>query len=176
MSDATRRQWPAALLFLAGSIKAGLAMEDALALLRREAPEPLKSHLADRERGLARWAPFVARVERLMEGDELALPRAALLFAHRAGGQAAPVLEQCAQTLQIQLETEARLRALTAQNRLSAWVVGLAPTGLLAAFALFAPDYIAPLFQTGQGAAALALAAVLVALGLTLVSRMARLE
>lgn len=170
------RQWPAALLFLSGALKAGLTIDDALALLAKEAPEPLRSRLVSAEARAGSSASLKERLGISLPGDALALPRAALLFSQRAGGQAAPLLEQCAQTLQAKLESEDRLRALTAQNRASAWIVGLMPAALLAIFALFAPDYAAPLFQTRRGNAAVLLAAAMVAAGLSVVKRMSRLE
>ncbi len=173
--DLVRRQWPAALLFLAGSLKAGLTIDAALVLLASEAPEPLKSRLVKACANKTHLPPAL-RIQQIVNGDGLTLPRAALLFSQRAGGQAAPVLEQCAQTLQSSMEMEERLRALTAQNRTSAWIVSLVPFGVLLFFSLFAPDYIAPLFQTRTGLSVLAIAAALVTVGLMLVRRLARLE
>lgn len=170
-----RRQWPAALLFLAGGLKSGLTIDGALTLLLREAPEPLRSQL-NHAVGPSGALPLAVRVRQAIDGPDLALPRAALLLSHRAGGKSAPVLERCARTLQAAIEMEDRLRALTAQNRISAGIIAVVPFALLMFFTLVAPDYVAPLFKTRAGTAVLVGVGVMITAGLALVRRMARLE
>jgi tight adherence protein B len=170
-----RDQWPSLLLFLSGSLRAGLSLEQALDSLRDEAPEPLKSALAPRMTAAA-WAPVDERVRRLLPEPDLALARAALLLTHRAGGQTAALLDRAAQALQTKNEMEDRARALSAQGRASAWIVGLTPAAALLGFSAFAPDYAAPLFTTKAGLLTLFVATVMVVCGLMLVQRMVRVE
>lgn len=170
--------WPTVLLFLSGAIKAGLTLDEALTLLEKEAPESLRNVIrrggSRTDRG--RHDGFSQRVERMLPGPDLALARVALMLSHDVGGQAAPLLDQCAQNLQMKLELSERLKALTAQGKVSAWVVGLTPLGLFAGFVLCGGDYMDPLFHSPKGWMILGLALMLVVTGLFLVHRLVKLE
>jgi len=149
---ATRRerptavQWAQALLFLAGAMKAGSTLDDALRLLSERAPPALRRRIQ-----ATRWNEALsprARVERLLDGDDTAFARATLLMFLDSGGRIGRVLETAAATLQTKGEAEERVRALTAQARASAWVVGLSPFALVAAMHLLSADLVSPLFVT----------------------------
>ncbi len=171
-----RDQWPTALVFVAGALKAGLSIEQAFEALRVEAPEPLKSVLNQRIDETWEWMPPNARVDTLFAEPDLALARAALILTRETGGQTARLLERSANALRIKNEIEDRASALSAQGRASAWVVGLTPPGILVLFGVFSPDYLAPLFTTRIGFMVLGVVAVLILIGLMLVHRLARVE
>ena len=176
-SKGIERQWPGALLFLAGALKTGLSLEQALEALMTETPEPLKSQLQLRMGARsAALMPLETQIKRLFAGSSLTLVRAGLLMAHQSGGQAGRLLETCAALLQQKLEMQDRSKALSAQSTASAWVVGLSPFGIIGLFSIFSPDYMEPLFDTRAGQMVLCLVCVLVLVGLWLVHRMARVE
>jgi len=168
------RQWPQALLFLAGAVSAGATLDDAFDHLAREAPEPLRTQVARGAR--ASSLTTEARILRTFDDPGLRFARAALLLYLRTGGRVGRLLETTAAVLQERVESEERVRALTAQGRVSAWIVALTPFGLIGAMSLLAPDMAAPLFTTGIGRLVLAAASALVMLGLFLAQRMARVD
>lgn len=169
-------QWSAALLFLAGALKTGLSLEQALAAFVNESPEPLRSQLKMRLGAHSNSLSLQKKIEKLFEGPELTLARAALLLSHQSGGKTGRILEICAEQLQEQLEMREKISVLTAQSVASAWVVGLSPFGLLVLMSFFSPDYIAPLFNTRPGMLVLGLVVLLVSVGLYLVQKMARVD
>jgi tight adherence protein B len=75
----------------------------------------------------------------------------ALVTAHGLGGGAAAALDGLAASLRDEQAARAEARALSAQARTSAWVVGLAPLGYLAVSALMAPDSITVLVGSAYG-------------------------
>ena len=168
------RQWPQALLFLAGAVSAGATLDDAFDHLAREAPEPLRSQVRRASRASALTTE--SRLRQVMEDPGLRFARAALLLYLQTGGRVARLLETTAAVLQERVESEARVRALTAQGRVSAWIVALTPFALLIAMALLAPDMTAPLLRTPVGRLVLGAASVLVGLGLFLSQRLARVD
>lgn len=93
---------------------------------------------------LASWADEVATPEARLVAAMLGLQR-------RTGGTLAGTLEGLGGALRRRLESEADLRALTAQARLSARIVGLLPIGFLAfLLTVSGPDLVA-VFRTPAG-------------------------
>lgn len=93
---------------------------------------------------LAAWAEEVSTPEARLVAAMVGLQR-------RTGGMLARTLEELGGALRRRLEAEADLRALTAQARLSAWIVGLLPIGFLAFLLLVSgPDLVA-VFRTPAG-------------------------
>jgi tight adherence protein B len=168
------RQWPPALLFVSGAVSAGATLDDAFDHLSREAPEPLRSQVLRGARSAALTTE--SRILRTLADPRLRFARAALVLYLQTGGRVGRLLDTTAAVLQERVESEARVSALTAQGRVSAWIVAVTPFGLIGAMALLAPDMAAPLFTTLIGRFVLLGASVLVGLGLVLTQRMARVE
>lgn len=170
----TPLEWAQALMFLAGAIRAGAALDDALRLLAERAPRALRRRIA-----ATGWSGALspsARVERMMAGDDTAFARAALLMFLESGGRIGRVLETAAATLQARGEAEERVRALTAQARASAWIVGLSPFALTGLMWFLSPDLMAPMFAGAVGRIVLAGGFALALAGLWLACRLARVE
>jgi tight adherence protein B len=104
------------------------------------------------------------------------LARAALLICHDAGGKAAALLETSARLLRQKLEMQEKVKTLTAEGRLSAWVVGLSPFGLIAAFQLLSPEYLVPFFSSRSGFLIFFSIVLLVATGLFFVHQVVKVE
>ncbi|MCG3205027.1 MAG: hypothetical protein KCHDKBKB_01744 [Elusimicrobia bacterium] len=158
---------PALLFFIAGGLKAGLTLEKIMDVLDQEGGRYEK-----KQDGKS----LEERLNQLMPGSEFTLAKTTLLITQEMGGQAVPLLEECAQILQTNKEFKDRLKSLTAQGRVSAWVVGLTPVGLLMGYACFVPEYLQVMFQSSLGWALILLSSVSIGVGLTLVQRMAQLK
>ena len=68
------------------------------------------------------------------------------------------------------------MAVLTAQGRLSGWVVGSMPVVLLGVMALVDPAFVRPLLATAVGWAMLAAAVVLEGLGIFMIRAIVRVE
>jgi len=75
----------------------------------------------------------------------------ALALTAAVGGRAADALEALGSSLRDRLVVVAEARALSAQARYSAWVIGVAPLGYLAASAVIDPRSVHALVGTGAG-------------------------
>ena len=87
--------------------------------------------------------------ERRAVGVEVAA--GALALSATVGGPAADALDGLASSLRDRLSVLAEARALSAQARYSAWVIGLAPVGYLVSTAVVDPRSVGVLFGTGSG-------------------------
>jgi tight adherence protein B len=161
-------QLPDNLQVLASAIRAGHSFVGALSVVAEEAPEParseFKSVVADEQLGVPLEDALQVVVERMANRD---LEQVALVAAlqRQRGANAAEVLERVAETIRGRAELRRMVQTLTAQGRMSRWIVTALPVLLLAAISALNPGYVAPLFSTGTGRALLFFAAILVVLG-----------
>jgi len=87
--------------------------------------------------------------ERSAAGVEAAA--GALALSSIVGGRAADALDALASSLRDRFAVAAEARALSAQGRYSAWVIGVAPVGYLACSAVVDPRSVHSLFGTAGG-------------------------
>ncbi len=80
----------------------------------------------------------------------------AMRIANETGGGLAETLERTAHTIRSRLQMEGKIRALTAQGKLQAWVVGLLPLVLMAVLNKMEPEAMGMLWHTRMGWATLA--------------------
>jgi tight adherence protein B len=161
-------QLPAHLEELASAMRAGHALVPGLNAMVKSAAEPSRREwsrvLADEQLGmpLDRSLSSLATRMNCTDVEHVALVAA---MHRRTGGNMAEVLDRLAEGVRERAELRRELRALTAQVRLSRWVVTCLPPALLAAISAIDPSFMRPLFHSSGGIVVLAIAAVLVVLG-----------
>jgi tight adherence protein B len=177
--SAVRQQLAGALLTMSTSVRAGLSLSQALASAGERIPAPLGGELARVSGELA----LGGTMESALRGLEARIPipemqmlAAGLELARTTGASLAPLLDRLAETLREREQLRGQLRAMTAQGRLSGWVVGLVPAALLALMGLIDPGFVRPLFVTPAGWMMLGTAAVLEGLGALAIRAVMRVE
>jgi tight adherence protein B len=101
---------------------------------------------------------------------------AAMRIANETGGGLAETLERTAATLRSQHAMELKIRALTAQGKLQAWVVGLLPVFLLGVLTRLEPDAMAQLWTTRLGWGVLVSVLVMEFIGVVLIRRIVAID
>ena len=145
----------AAVATLAAQVRAGGSVEAAFDAVGRELDGKVGIACRGLAERLAFGEPFGEALDRWaddVDTSDAALLATTLRMHRRAGGSLAPVLEELARTMRERLEVEAELRALTAQGRMSAWIVGSLPIGFLAFLTLLTGTSIVATFATPLGA------------------------
>ncbi|MBR8657804.1 type II secretion system F family protein, partial [Achromobacter sp. Marseille-Q0513] len=142
-----------------------------------EAPLSQELGLLLREQRLGiPWDEALARLEQRVPSEATALTAAALRIATRSGGNLAEALDRIADTLRARSQLQARLRALTSQGRMQAWIVGALPVLLLAVLYQLEPAIMSLLWRTPAGWGVLALLVALEAAGVVLIRRIVRVD
>ena len=142
------------LQVIASAMRAGQSFGAALAVAVKDAAEPAKTEfqrvVADERLGVPVETSLGTVVERMDNRD---LHQVALVAAlqREAGSNAAEVLDRVADTIRDRVSLRRLISSLTAQGRLSRWVVSLVPVGLVMYLSLAAPDYLEPLLKTTTG-------------------------
>ena len=167
------------LQVIASAMRAGQSFGSAIAVAVEDAPEPARREfqrvVADERLGTPLETSLGGVVERMDNRD---LHQVALVAAmqRQAGGNAAEVLDRVADTIRERVALRRLISTLTAQGRLSRWVVSLVPVALIMFIGLTTPDYLDPLLKTGTGNALLVVAAVMGISGSLVMKRIADIK
>ena len=172
-------QLPDNLQVLASSLRAGHGLASALAVVVADTPEPARSEferaLDDERLGVPLEDALNAVAARMASSD---LSQVALVVTlHReTGGNTAEVLDHVHNTLRERAELRRMVRALTAEGRMTRWVLTALPVAMAGFIVLVNRPYLAPLLDTGGGRALLLLAAAMVAAGSMVIKRIVEIE
>ena len=96
---------------------------------------------------------------------------AAINTSMETGGNITEVLSSILDTIRKREELGREVKSLTSQGVMSGIIVGLLPVFLIIIISFMDPSYIAPLFNTGIGLAALAVAATMEITGAVLIAK-----
>lgn len=174
-----RAQLPEGLGTLSTSVRAGLSLPQALAQGAESVAAPLGEELGRITRETALGGTLEAALEsfeRRAPLPEVQLLVAALKLARSTGGSLAPLLDQLTETLRERERLRGHVRTLTAQGRLSGWVVGLMPVALLGIVSVVDPEFLAPLVRTPAGLMLLGSAVALELIGAFAIRAVVRVE
>jgi tight adherence protein B len=172
-------QLPDAVMLIAGALRAGSSLPQAISQAARELPAPSgrEFDLVVREQRLGVGLDAsMSHLERRAPLEEVTLFAAAVRISQETGGNLAETLERLADTLRRKAALEGRIDALTAQGRLQGWVMALLPLAVAGALFLIEPQAMRPLFSTWQGWGVCALVLVLEGLGLHVIRRIVNID
>jgi tight adherence protein B len=167
------------LQVIASAMRAGQSFAGALAVAVADAPQPAKREfervVSDERLGVPLEESLGMVVERMENRD---LHQVALVAAlqREAGGNSAEVLDRVADTIRERVALRRLISSLTAQGRLSRWVVSLVPVGLVMYLTLVRPTYLDPLLKTTPGNVLLALAIAMGVSGSLIIKRIVEIK
>jgi tight adherence protein B len=172
-------QLPDTLQLLAGSLQAGYSLQQAISTLVNEADPPISTefHRVLAEHSLGR--PLEDSLEdmgRRLDSKDFAWVVMAIRVQHDVGGNLAELLSTVATTLRERDRLRRQVRALSAEGRLSGWILGLLPLVFAIYLSLVRPEYLSPLVGTPLGWLLLGAALVLYVSGAIWMTRVVRVE
>lgn len=167
-------QLPDNLQVLASALRAGHSFIGALSVVVNDAPEPAKSEfqrvIADEQLGVPVDQALRVVVER-MDNRELEQVALVASMQRESGGNTAEVLDRVTETIRERFELRRNVKTLTAQGRMSRWVLTALPISLFAFISLVNPTYMHVLTQSVAGKVLLVLAAISVTAGSLIIKR-----
>ncbi len=100
----------------------------------------------------------------------------AILVQKESGGNLAEILEQIAKVIRGRFRFQRRVRTLSAEGRMSAWILALIPLVLVVAMTLGNPEYLPMLWDDPIGKKLAIFAVVWGAIGVFFIRRIIRIE
>ena len=143
-----------------------------------EAEAPLSEEFARVVSETRLGDPVVDAIERMarrLQIRDLQWVVQAIRIQQSVGGKLADLLHTLADFIRAREEVRREILALTAEGRISAWVLAALPIFLFFAIQVISPGYMQPLFQ-GWGLMVLAGTAGMVVAGVALIFKMVRIE
>jgi tight adherence protein B len=153
-----RQALPGYLQDLASAIRVGRSLVGALTVVAESADEPTKSELERAVTDEALGRPLDTSLEAVaarMEASDLDQVAIIAALNRRSGSNVAEALDRVAEGARERQDLKREVKALTAQAKMSSWVLTALPGLLLIGLAVLSPMYAHPLFHTTMGIVAL---------------------
>ena len=147
-------QLPEACDFIARALRAGHSLGNVLQMAGAELPEPLSGELravhAEVNYGVPLHDALHGMADRIPLTD-LRYMVVAIVIQRESGGNLAEILHNISHIVRERLKLVARVRVLSAEGRMSAWILGLLPFCVGAAMSISSPGYIRLLWTDPVG-------------------------
>jgi tight adherence protein B len=173
------QQLPEALELLINALKAGYSLQSAIEFAGRETAAPLGPELVrfhDESRlGIDVRTALVALQERIGTEDARMFVTS-LLLQRETGGNLTELLNNIATLVRQRLAFRGQVETLTAEPKLSAYILTALPFVVAGAISIMSPGYMTPLLQTGLGHTLIAYSLASMALGFLIMMRIADLD
>ena len=148
--NAFNKSLPDTITLVANALRAGSSFLQAIELVVRESRPPVSTEFGRVIREVNLGLPFDQAMEnmvRRVKSDDFELMATAIAIQHQVGGNLAEILDSIAFTIRERVRIKGEIRTLTAQQRLSGYVVGLLPFGLAGFIFLAAPTFFNPMWD-----------------------------
>jgi tight adherence protein B len=134
-----------ALLIIANSLRAGFSFLQAMDLVSREMSDPISSELQTSLREMNYGTPTEEALNNLSDrvgSDDLDLVITAILIQRQVGGNLAEVLQNIHSTIQDRVRIKQEIKTLTAQGRISGFIIAALPIFIALAISVLNPAYM----------------------------------
>ena len=166
--NAFNKNLPDTITLIGNALRAGSSFLQAIELVVRESRPPISTEFSRVIREVNLGLPFETALEnmvRRVRSDDLELMATAISIQHTVGGNLAEILDSIAFTIRERVRIKGEIRTLTAQQRLSGYVVGLLPIALAGFLFLAAPHFMDPMFANPPEVLGLPAGVVILAFG-----------
>lgn len=138
------------ITLIANALRSGSSFLQAIEMVVRETQPPISTEFGRVIREVNLGLPFeqaLANLTRRVRSDDLELMGTAITIQHQVGGNLAEILDSIAFTIRERVRIKGEIKSLTAQVRMSGYVVGFLPVGLVGILMVIAPKFMDPMFQ-----------------------------
>lgn len=167
------------LEIVASSLGSGFGFVQSVELAAREQRDPIAGELTQCIREINLGASTDEALLRLVEraGDaDLELAVDAVVIQRRVGGDLSEVLGNIARMIRERIRIRGEIKTLTAQARMSSWMIGLLPLALAAVMAMLQPEQMRLLIDHPVGRLMVGTAGAMEIIGFMLIRRVANIE
>jgi tight adherence protein B len=184
--SAFNKALPDTITLIANALRAGSSFLQAVELVVRESRPPISTEFGRVIREVNLGLSFEVALEnmvRRVRSDDLELMATAIAIQHQVGGNLAEILDSIAFTIRERVRIKGEIRTLTAQQRMSGYVVGGLPIVLALFIYVVAPNFFTPMFQKPPevigiptGVILIGVAGVMMAIGFVFIRKIVDIE
>ncbi len=172
-------QLPEAADFLARALRAGHSFANVLQMAGEELPEPLSGEFKFAHEEINYGVPMNEALHNLaarVPVTDLRYMVIAVLIQRESGGNLAELLGSIGHIIRGRLKLLGRVRVLSAEGKMSAWILGLMPVVMMAVMSVVNPGYISVLWTDPSGVRLLWYALGMVAVGVLWMRKVIRIR
>jgi tight adherence protein B len=173
------------ITLVANALRAGASFLQAIELVVRETQPPVSTEFNRVIREVNLGLPFeqaLSNMVRRVRSDDLELMTTAITIQHQVGGNLAEILDSIAFTIRERIRIKGEIRTLTAQQRMSGYVVAGLPIFLVVILSVIAPTFMEPMFGEPyvvgipMGVIILAIGAIMMLVGFLAIRKIVDIE
>jgi tight adherence protein B len=167
------------LQMLASGLRAGFGLLQALESAADQTPVPLQIEIRRTLRDTAMGASVEQALTALNErvgSPDFDIVITAILIQRSVGGNLAEILDNVAHTMRERERIRGEIKTLTSQQRMTGFVIGGIPIGLLLIFMAISPQFTSLLFTDPLGRMMLGGAAVSECVGFAVIQKIVNIE
>lgn len=156
------------ITLIANALRSGSSFLQAIEMVVRETQPPISTEFNRVIREVNLGLPFeqaLANLVRRVRSDDLELMTTAISIQHQVGGNLAEILDSIAFTIRERVRIKGEIKTLTAQQRMSGYVVAGLPIGLVGILMVIAPKFMDPMFQNPPALMGLPLGVIILGAG-----------
>ena len=172
-------QLPEALDIIRRALQAGQPLVQSFNEVGEELPDPIGIEFKNTYNllnyGYDLRLAILQMAERVPTVSMLAFSSAVML-QKETGGNLSENLQKVSEVLRSRFKLERKIKTLSAESRLSAWILTLSPFGLFFALKLASPEYIDPLYKDPRGISMVSVGIVLLAIGSLWIKKIISIE
>ena len=173
------QQLPYAADFIARALRAGHSFTNVLQIVGNELPEPLSGEFRIAREEINYGVPMGEALHNMAARIPLTDLRyliIAVLIQRESGGNLAEILGNISHIIRGRLKLAAQVRVLSAEGRMSAWILGLLPFGVALVLTIVNPKYVSMLWTDPSGIRLLWYAAGMILFGVVWLRRIIRIR
>jgi tight adherence protein B len=172
-------QLPEALDMMTRAMKAGHPFTETLNLVGEEMSDPIarefRKTYSDINYGVNIKLSFMEMLRRVPSVSLMAVVTA-ILIQRESGGNMAEILTKIATVVRSRFRFQRRVRTLSAEGRLSAWILALVPFVLAGMLWITSPEYLPQLIKDPLGRQLILGAFIAISIGLIWIRRLIRID
>jgi tight adherence protein B len=167
------------LQLVSGGLSAGLSFAQSIDTVVRQGTEPMttefKRALIEARLGVD-IEDALESVAARMQSNDFRWVVIAVRIQREVGGNLAEVLGQVATTIREREYLHRQVKSLSAEGKMSAWILGLLPVGVFVFLMFTNGAYFAPMFTNALGLAMIAVALVMMTIAVLWMRKLVRME
>ncbi len=173
------KQLPDALDLVTRALRAGHSFASGVQMIGEEMPEPIASEfrlVADEVNFGVSLQQALTNLSERVPLTDLRYFVVSVLIQRDSGGNLTEVLGNLSRLIRERFKLLARVRVLSSEGRLSAWILGLMPFALAALMNIFNPEFMSPLWTDPIGQTVLRYMLVLMLVGIVLLRKIVKIH
>jgi tight adherence protein B len=177
--EAFNRQLSEALQAISNALRAGFGFGQGMTIVATDLPVPISVEFARAQREMNLGLTVdeaLQNMARRMQSLDFDLAVSGILINRQVGGNLAELLDQISATIRERVKLKSFIRVLTAQQRLSAWIVMAVPPVLMLILLLGMREYTSYLIGTNAGHAMMVVAGCMQILGMYFIRRIVAID